>query len=111
MKNGVIFSQFCNHCITPVFFESMNNYFRSFGDAANGYSFSNSGCAAGYDNYFMEQPHFQTGLRTLFTISPLCIFSKASCQSVIGHIPPMIGFTSSMPLDSNEITFSQTGQL
>jgi hypothetical protein len=35
-----------------------------------------------------------TGRSTLFTTSPLCIFSKASCHSVTGQTPPMMGFTS-----------------
>ncbi len=36
----------------------------------------------------------QIGRRTLFTTSPPCIFSNASCQSVTSQTPPMIGFTS-----------------
>ena len=52
-----------------------------------------------------------TGLSMLFTISPRCIFSNAVCHSVIGHIPPIMGFTSNCPLAISAITRSHMGQL
>ena len=51
------------------------------------------------------------GMRTDLAIWPECIFSKASCHSSRGQVPPTRGATSRLPEASKAMIFSQIGQL
>ena len=94
-----------------ILLQAMDDDLGAFAHAALGDGLADAGGAAGDEDDFILEAHGQTGLRTDFTTSPLCIFSKAVCQSVMGQTPPMIGRTSNWPLAMRAMTRSQMGQL
>ena len=77
-----------------ILLQAMDDDLGAFAHAALGDGLADAGRTAGDEDDFVLEAHAQTGLRTDFTTSPLCIFSKAVCQSVMGQTPPMIGRTS-----------------